>query len=80
MSSVLDALAAAFDDHGDPAAAGPAVVDFDYWRERSMSVPSGFSDDEADRECDRAASRYQRFFDLDSAVQSSLASVLGSLA
>ena len=58
---------------------GPAVVDFDYWRERSASVPAGFSDGDADRECDRAELRYRRFFDLDEAVRASLESALRSL-
>jgi hypothetical protein len=41
---------------------GPAVVDYDYWRDRAVSVPAGVVDREVDERCDRAKHRYQRFF------------------
>ncbi len=55
---------------------GPAVVDYDYWRERAMSVPAGIIDREVDAQCDRAERRYHRFFATEPQVLASLADAL----
>jgi hypothetical protein len=55
---------------------GPAVVDFDYWRDRSGSVPPGFVDREVDENFDRAERRYDRFFAAEPRVLASLAELL----
>ncbi|HEY5933938.1 MAG TPA: hypothetical protein VIU61_04870 [Kofleriaceae bacterium] len=53
---------------------GPAVVEYDYWRDRSVSIPLGIVDREVDEHCDRAEHRYQRFFAAE--VVASLAELL----
>jgi hypothetical protein len=55
---------------------GPAVVEWDYWRDRSMSVPAGAADGDVDEHCDRAEHRYQLFFAVEPRVVASLAEVL----
>ena len=56
---------------------GPAVVDDDYWRDRSVSLPRGIVDPEVDEHCDRAEQRYQRFFAAEPRVVDSLAELFG---
>ena len=55
---------------------GPAVVDYDYWRERAMSVPAGVIDREVDERCERAERRYHRLFATAPQVLASLADAL----
>ena len=55
---------------------GSAVVDYDYWRERAMSVPAGVIDREVDERCDRAERRYHRLFATAPQVLASLADAL----
>jgi hypothetical protein len=55
---------------------GPAVVDYDYWRDRSLSLPDGVTDDEVDGHHDRAEHRYQRFFAAEPRVLATLAELL----
>lgn len=52
---------------------GTAVVDYDYWRDRAVSLPAGIVDGEVDAQCDRAERRYRRFFAADADVLASLA-------
>ena len=55
---------------------GPAVVDYDHWRDRAISVPTGVIDREVDEQSDRAAHRYHRFFAAEPRVLASLAELL----
>lgn len=55
---------------------GPAVVDFDYWRDRAISIPAGIVDREVDEQCDRAERRYGRCFAAEPHVLASLAEAL----
>ncbi|MBL8620151.1 MAG: hypothetical protein JNK64_02580 [Myxococcales bacterium] len=55
---------------------GPAVVDYDYWRDRAVWLPDGIVDGEVDEACDRAEHRYRRFFDAEPDVLASLAAAL----
>ena len=55
---------------------GPSVVDYDYWRGRSVSLPLGVVDPEVDERCDRAEHRYRRFFAAEARVLASLAELL----
>jgi hypothetical protein len=52
---------------------GPAVVDYDYWRGRTLTVPLGVVDPDVDEHCERAEHRYQRFFSTEPHVLTSLA-------
>ena len=55
---------------------GPAVVDYDIWRDLAVSVPIGVVDREIDEQCERAEHRYRRFFAAEPRVLASLAEVL----
>jgi hypothetical protein len=55
---------------------GPSVVDYDYWRGRSVSLPPGVVDPEVDERCDRAEHRYRRIFAAEARVLDSLAELL----
>ena len=55
---------------------GPAVVDHDYWRDRSVSLPHFVVDGEVDEQHDRAEHRYQRFFAAGPRVLATLAELL----